>query len=200
MPLARDDGEHAGRRGRRARRASTRGRAGSPARAACRRGAGARAPRVSAISAIPREPLPRARLDERRQLDRRRVEVGVGDLAARHPDVALAGLLQPPLVEAGLERRLAREHELRCRPPRTRPRARASGEQLAVDGRDQDVDAALARRGRAATSAKPGSSPRGRIARRSARHDVEAGGVGIDVGRVQLQSLARVARSRRSSE
>ena len=56
---------------------------------------------------MPREPEPLRGLTKAGSSIAGGIEAGVGDDAAGNPDMALTRLLQAPLVEAGLERRLA---------------------------------------------------------------------------------------------
>ncbi len=153
------------------------------------RGRRSRSSRVS-ISMIPREPLPVRGFTKAGSGVLGRIPDPVGDLAPRHADVALAGLLQAPLVEAEAQRALAREHERRSQRPRTRPRRSRERDQLAVDGRDEHVDPQLGAPLERDLGEPAGSSPRGSIDPPLRLDRVEAGGAGVDVGREQLEALA----------
>ena len=115
---------------------------------------------------MPREPLPDRGLTMTGREVARRVEAVVDEPRVRHPHRAAAALREAPLVEAHLERRLLRDDERHRRPRRT-SRALREREQLRVDRRDEDVDLVGSAAGRASIEAKRGSSPRGRMARRS---------------------------------
>ncbi len=129
-----------------------------------------------------------ARLDDHRQLDRGGVERVVDDDGRGHAHVLAAALGQHPLVEAGLERRHAGEHE-RGADRGELLAALRQREQLGVDGRDHDVDrvapALLQQRvGEARVVAAQQDRAAGGL------DEVEAGGERVDVARQHRHGLA----------
>ena len=151
-------------------RASTSSEYSAPGRSSCtscvpsRSSASSSARRSS--SRIPREPLPERGLTITGSATAAGSNASSATTVAGHAHVVAAALVQRPLVEARGER-LLRAPARASRPPRRtrRVRARVGSSSLSTVGTTTSI---ASRRQRASrSSAKRGSSPRGRIERRS---------------------------------